>query len=111
MVIRLLLAILIGTTLIGAPAVQAAITMPCDVVASGITVHQPSADRTPASVPCKAKMPGCADMLGCGLSASLLVRVVEGTNEQVWRPAAYWPVADCLEGLFVKPDLSPPIAI
>jgi len=109
--IRLLFAIVIGTTLIGAPVAQAAIAMPCDTTVADATIHQLSSGHAPTSIPCKEKMPGCADMLGCGFNASLYVRTAMTTDRQIWTQAAYWPVADLLEGLFVKPDLGPPITI
>jgi hypothetical protein len=108
--IRVFFAILIATALVGAPAVQAAAAMSCDTTVASMAGHPPSGHfRTPA--PCKEKMPGCTDMLGCGVSASLDARVAVATNEQVWTPATYWPIAGSLDGLVVTPDLGPPITI
>ena len=109
--IRSLLAILIAMVLIGAPGVPAAIAMPCDTIVASATDHQQLAGHHPNSTPCKEKMLGCAEMLGCGLTASLHVRDTVVSNQPIWVPAVYWPVADSLEGLFLKPDLGPPISI
>jgi hypothetical protein len=109
--IRSLLAILIAMVLIGAPGVRAAIAMPCDTIVANAADHQQLSGHLPNSTPCKEKTPGCAEMLGCGLTASLHVRVTVVSNQPIWAPAVYWPVADLLEGLFLKPDLGPPISI
>jgi hypothetical protein len=108
--IRLMFAMLIATVLIGAPVVQAAVTMSCDTTVASMADHRPSG-HSQAPTPCKEKMPGCADVLSCGFSASLNARITIATNEQVWASAVYWPIADLLEGLVVKPDLGPPITI
>jgi hypothetical protein len=111
--IRSLLAIFVATVLIGAPAVQAMITMPCQTAVTSTTDHPlPSAKAPdPMSAPCKGTMPGCADMLGCGPSASLPVQVTAVAHKLIWTSAAYQAVADLHEGLSVKPYLGPPITI
>jgi hypothetical protein len=109
--IRSLLAILIATVLIGAPGVPAAIAMPCDTIVASAADHQQLSGHLPNSIPCKEKMSGCTDMLGCGLTASLHARVTVVSNQPIWAPAVYWPVADSLEGLVLKPHLGPPNSI
>jgi hypothetical protein len=111
--IRLLFAIVIGTALMGAPAVQAAIAMPCDTVVTNIADHLLSSGRAPASAPapCKGTMPGCADMLGCGLSAGLPAHAATLSQKLTWTSAVYWSIADARKGVSVKPDLGPPITI
>ena len=109
--IRSLLAMLVAVSLAGAPAIQAAIAMPCDAMIMSAADHQLSDGNTPASMPCKEKMPGCANMVGCGVSASSSVRTSMVINQPFWTAATYWPVADLLEGLSIQPDLGPPIAI
>lgn len=109
--LRVLFAVLIAAALVGAPAVQAAVAAPCGTTTvTGMTDQRP-AGHSQAPTPCKEKMPGCAGMLGCGVNASLGVRVALATNDQVWTAAAYWPIAGSLDGLVVKPDLGPPITI
>lgn len=103
--IRLLLAILIGTTLIGTPTVQAARASNCDAVVAGV---DSSGD---APTPCSGKMPGCASMPGCGQGVSSLARIAVVADNRVWRAAIYWPKNELLDGLDVKPDHGPPIAI
>jgi hypothetical protein len=111
--IRLLFAIVIGTALIGAPAVQAMIATPCDTVVTATPDHMLSSGQAPASVPvpCKGTMPGCADMVGCGVSTGLPARVTVLSHKLTWTPAIYRAIADAHEGLTVKPDLGPPITI
>jgi hypothetical protein len=109
--IRSLLAILVATVLIGAPAVQATIDMPCHmVVATGDQVSSAQAPD-PMPAPCKGTMPGCADMFVCGLSAALPTHVTVASHKLLWTLAAYGAVADSREGLSVQPDLVPPITI
>jgi hypothetical protein len=110
--INLLFAIVIGTALIGAPAVQAATAMPCATIVTTAPDHALSAGKAPtlAPAPCKA-MRGCADMLGCGLSAGLPTHSTALSQERTWISTAYRAIADAHEGLSVKPDLGPPIAI
>jgi hypothetical protein len=110
--IRLLFAIVIGTALVGAPAVQAATAMPCATVVTIDPDHTLSAGKASTSVPtpCKA-MPGCADMLGCGLSAGLPAHIGALSQERAWTSTVYRAIADAHEGLSVKPDLGPPITI
>jgi hypothetical protein len=111
--IRLLFAILIGTTLTGAPAVQAAIALPCDTVATSAPDHLLSSGHAPASAPtpCKGTMAGCADMLGCGLSTGLPAHATAAAHKLTWISAVYRAIADARVGLSVKPDLGPPITI
>ena len=111
--IRSLLAILVATVLIGAPAVQAMITMPCQTVAASATDHQLSSAQAqdPMSAPCEGTMPGCVDMLGCGLNASLPFQVTTVAHKLIWISAAYQAVSELHEGLSVKPYLGPPITI
>ncbi|HLZ66542.1 MAG TPA: hypothetical protein VKQ29_09940 [Aliidongia sp.] len=108
--IRVIFVILIGMALVGAPLVQAAVAMPCGPTPAGMADQSP-ADHSQAPTPCKEKMSGCAQMLGCGVSAGLEAPAIVATNEQAWTPAVYWPVASLLEGLHLKPDLGPPIVI
>jgi hypothetical protein len=108
--IRVMFALLIGLALVGAPMLQAAVAAPCGPAMAGMADPSP-AEQSPAPAPCKEKMPGCAQMLGCGVSASLEARAIVATDEQAWTPAVYWPVAGLFEGLRLKPDLGPPIAI
>ena len=108
--IRSVLAILIATVLIAAPAVQAA-AMPCDTdVTSAPDLQHPS-DHDQKSKSCNDKMSSCVDILGCGLNAGLPGRIAMTTSQAVWTSAAYWPVADLLAGLSVEPNLGPPISI
>lgn len=108
--IRLVLAILIATVLIAAPAVQA-LAMPCDTdVASAPDLQHPF-DHNQKSTSCNDKMSSCIDMLGCGQSAGLPGRIAMTIGQAVWTSAAYSSVADLLEGLSVEPDLGPPISI
>jgi hypothetical protein len=109
--VRVLFAVLIATALIGAPAVQAAIAVPCGATTVTGMTDQRLAGHSQAPTPCKEKMPGCAGMLGCGVNVSLGVRVALATNDQVWMPTVYWPIAGSLDGLVVKPDLGPPITV
>src|SRR5258708_20371870 len=109
--VRSLLAILIATVLIGAPGVRAVIAMPCDAIVANAADHLQLSGHLPNSTPCKEKMPGCAEMLSCGLTASLHVRVTVVSNQPIVLPALYCPVAGSLGGLSLKPDLGPPISI
>lgn len=109
MIIRLL-AIVIVAILVGAPTVQAAVAMSCDTAVNVAPSHSVSTTHASSPAPCKAVMAGCAEMLGCGLSANLRVRVATAT-QVAWTAVAYWPVLGSLQGLFVKPDLGPPITI
>ncbi len=111
--IRSLLAILIATVLIGAPAVQAAITMPCQTIVASTPDYQMSSGQAPAPTPtpCKGVMPGCADMLSCNLGAGLPAHVTAVAYKLIWTSVAYRTLADALEGLTVEPDLGPPITI
>jgi hypothetical protein len=108
---RLLFAILISTSLTGAPVVQAAIAMTCDTVVTSVPDHLLSSGQASASAPCKGTMPGCADMLGCGITAGLPARVTAKAHKLTWTSAVYRAIADAREGLSVKPDLGPPITI
>jgi len=111
--IRLLFAVLVGTALIGAPAVQAAIAMPCETVVTSAPNHPLSSGQTPAPAPapCKGVMPGCADMLGCAITAGLPPRITATAHKIFWTSITYKAVADWLEGLSIKPYLGPPITI
>ncbi len=110
--INLLFAIVIGTALVGAPAVQAAAVMPCATAVTTNPDHTLSAGKAPTSAPTPCKvMPGCVDMLGCGLSAGLPAHIAALSQERAWTSTAYRAIADAHEGLSVKPDLGPPIAI
>jgi hypothetical protein len=108
---RRLFAIVIAMALMGAPAVQATITQPCDTVAASVSDHQLLSGQTPAPTPCKGMMPGCPDMLGCTLSAGLPTYAAAMAQELIWIPIAYRAITDAREGLSVKPDLGPPITI
>jgi hypothetical protein len=111
--IRSLLAILIATVLIGAPAVQATTDMPCHMVVASATGDQLSSTQAPDPVPApfKGTMPGCTDVLVCGLSAALPAHVTTTSREPIWTSASYGAVVDSREGLSVQPDLVPPITI
>jgi hypothetical protein len=111
--IRLLSAILVGAALIGAPAVRAAIAMPCDTVVTSTPDHLLSSGQTPAPAPapCKGAMPGCADMLGCAITAGLPPRITATAHKFIWTSITYQMVADWREGLSIKPYLGPPITI
>jgi hypothetical protein len=109
--IRSLLAISVAVVLLGAPVAQAAIAMPCDTLVAGATDYQHLSGTGPNSMPGNDKLPGCTGMLGCWVSASLPGRVAVTTRQTMWTSAAYWPVADCLDGLSIKPELGPPITI
>ena len=111
--IRSLLAILIATVLIGAPAVQATIDMPCHMVVASATGDQLSSTQAPDPMPtpCKGTMPGCTDVIVCGLSAALPAHVTATSHEPIWTSASYGAVVDSREGLSVQPDLVPPITI
>jgi hypothetical protein len=112
-VIRQLLAIAIAILLVGAPTVQATITMPCDTVVTGAPDHQLSTGSTPTQipVPCKGMMPGCADMLGCAVTAGLPAHVTGAAHMLIWSSVAYQAVVSWHEGLSIKPYLGPPITI
>lgn len=109
--VRLLLALLIAGALVGAPAVQAAATVPCSTTIAGATnpLHASGYDQN--SVPCNDKMPSCVDMLGCGPGVSLPAHTAPTVSLLTWTRAAYFPAADLLDGLSVEPDLGPPISI
>jgi hypothetical protein len=111
--IRQLFAIVIATMLVGAPTVQATITMPCDAVVAGAPDHQLSTGSAPTQipVPCKGMMPGCADMLACALTAGLPAHVTATAHKLIWTSVAYRAVADRHEGVSIKPYLDPPITI
>jgi hypothetical protein len=111
--IRLLFAILIGTALMGPPAVQAAIARPCETVVTSASGHLLSSGQAPASAPapCKGTMPACIDMLGCGLSAGLPAKAPTLSHKLTWTSAIFPVLADAREGRSVKPDLGPPITI
>ena len=106
--IRQLFAILVAAVLIGAPAAQAMIVMPCDTVAASATGHKPP---NQAPTPCNEMTAGCADMLGCGLSAPLPANVTAAAHELIWIKAAYPAISDAHQGLSIEPDLGPPITI
>jgi hypothetical protein len=112
-VIRHLLAIVIAMLLVGAPTVQATITMPCDTVVSSAPDQQLSSGSVPIQtpVPCKGMMPGCADMLGCAVTAGLPAHVTATADKLIWTSVAYRTVADRHEGVSIKPYLDPPITI
>jgi hypothetical protein len=109
--VRSIIAILVATVLIGAPGVQATITLPCQMAATNAAGHQQPASQAPQpmSSPCKEMMPGCTDMLGCGPSAGLLVQATAVAHRLVETLATYEAVADPQEGRSVKPYLGPPI--
>jgi hypothetical protein len=111
--IRQLLAILMVAVLIGAPAAQAAFTAPCNAVVANVSDQQSLSGQTsaPTPMPCKGTMPGCLDMLDCGLSAGLPVQAVGESQKPIWTSAVYPISIDTHEGLSVKPDLGPPITI
>ena len=110
--IRSAVALLIAVALIGAPAMQAAAAMPCGMTAATSAAdHPPGSDHGPVSSPCTDKMPGCADMLGCGIGASLQAPAPVLMAQPAWTLVAYWPVTEQLNGLSVQPDLGPPITI
>ena len=116
--IRQLLAILLAAVLVGAPAVQAAFAPPCHTVVAGISDHQLRSDQvsvptpTPCNeMPCNGLMPGCLDMLDCGLNAGLRVQAVGEGQELVWTSAVYQIGIDAHVGLTIKPDLGPPITV
>ena len=112
-VARQLLAIVIAILLVGAPTVQATITMPCDTVVTSAPDHQLSSGSVPIQtpVPCKGMMPGCADMLGCAVTAGLPAHVTATAHQLIWTSVAYRTVADRHEGVSIKPYLDPPITI
>jgi hypothetical protein len=111
--IRSLVAILVVTVLIGAPAVQAMFAVPCQNVVMSATDQQLSSAQPPASTPapCKGMMPGCADMLGCGIDASLPVQVPTAAHRLIWTSLSYQANADWHEGLSEPPYVGPPITI
>jgi hypothetical protein len=108
--IKSVLAILIATAFIVAPAVQAA-AMPCDTDVTSVPDLQHPSGHDHKSTSCNNKMSTCVDIPGCGLSAGLPGRIAMTTSQAVWTSAAYWPVADLLAGLSVEPNLGPPISI
>jgi len=116
--IRQLLAIMMVAVLIGAPAVQAAFAPPCRTVIAGASDRQLVSDHAsvPApmpcnGMPCNGMMPGCLDMLDCGLNAGLPVQAVGESQKLIRISAVYRIGIDTHEGLTVKPDLGPPITI
>jgi hypothetical protein len=116
--IRQVLAILMVAVLVGAPAVQAAFALPCHTVVAGVSDVQLLSDQasvptpTPCNgMPCNGMMPGCLDMLDCGLNAGLPVQAVGESQEFIWTSAVYRIGIDTHEGLTIKPDLGPPITV
>jgi hypothetical protein len=111
--IRQLLAIVIAILLVGAPTVQATITMPYDTVVTSAPDHQLSSGSVPIQtpVPCKGMMPGCSDMLGCAVTAGLPAHVTGAAHMLIWTLVAYRAVVGWHEGLSIKPYLGPPITI
>jgi hypothetical protein len=116
--IRQLLAILMAAVLVGAPAAQAAFAPPCHAVVAGVSDHQLLSDQasvptpTPCNgMPCNGMMPGCLDMLDCGLNAGLPAQAAGESQELIWTSAVYRISVDTHEGLTVKPDLGPPITV
>lgn len=109
--IRLVFAIVIATLLVGAPTAQATIMMPCDTVVTSAPDHQLSSESVPIQtpVPCKGMMPGCADMLGCVVTAALPVHVTGAAHMLIWTSVAYRAVVGWHEGLSIKPYLGPPL--
>jgi hypothetical protein len=106
---RTLSAILIVAVLIGAPGVQATVTMPCQTTITSAASDPQSAsqDQNPTSSPCKQMMPGCTDMLGCGPGAYLSVQDTAVAHNAVETTAAYEVIAASGKGLSVKPYLHP----
>jgi hypothetical protein len=111
--IRQLFAILMVAMLMGAPALQAAFPAPCHAAAANVSDHQSLSDQTsvPPPMPCEGTMPGCVDMLDCGLTAGLPAQAVGESQKLVWTSAVFPISTDAHEGLSVKPDLGPPITI
>jgi hypothetical protein len=116
--IRHLLAILMVAVLVGAPAARAAFAPPCHAVVAGVSDHQllPDQASAPAPTPCNGMpgngmMPGCLDMLDCGLNAGLPVQAAGERQEFIWTSAIFRIGIDTHEGLTVKPDLGPPITV
>jgi hypothetical protein len=116
--IRQLLAILMVAVLIGAPAVQAAFAPPCRTVIAGASDRQLLSDHasvptpTPCTgTPCKGMMPGCLDMLDCGINSGLPIQAVGVSHKLTWTSAVYRISTDTHEGLTVELDLHPPITI
>ena len=116
--IRHLLAILMVAVLVGVPAAQAAFAPPCHTVVAGVSDHQLLSDHasiptpTPCNgMPCNGMMPGCLDMLDCGLNAGLPVQAVGESQEFIWTSAVYRISIDTHEGLTIKPDLGPPVTV
>lgn len=109
--IRQMFAILIAMVLIGAPAVQATMAMPCDTGVTSNPGRQLSTGQAPApaTTPCKGMVVGCDGMLGCGFSAGLLDHGTAVAHRLTWTSAAYRAVSDVHEGLSIVPDLGPPI--
>jgi hypothetical protein len=109
--IRRLFAIVIATMLVGAPTVQATITMPCDTVVTSAPDHQLSSGSVPVQtpVPCKGMMPGCADMLSCAVTAGLPAHVSGAAHMLIWTSVAYRAVVSWHEGLSIKTYVGPPL--
>ena len=112
-VIRQLFAIVIATMLVGVPAVQATVTVPCDAVVTSASDHHLSSGSAPTqtSVPCKGMMPGCTDMCGCAVTAGLPAHVTGTAHKLIWTSVAYRTVFGWHEGLSLKPYLGPPVTI
>ena len=113
---RQLLSILMVVALIGAPAAQAAFAPPCRNVVAGALDRQLLSENASAPVPCNGMpcngmMPGCLDMLDCGVNAGLPVQGVGQSQKLIWTSAEYPIGIDMHEGLTVKPDLGPPITV
>jgi hypothetical protein len=110
---RSLVAIVVAAVLIGAPAVQATPIMPCQNMVTGVTNQQMSSAQAPDPIfaPCKGTMPGCADMFGCGIDASLPAQVWAVAHKLIWISLSYQGDADSREGLSVPPYVGPPITI
>jgi hypothetical protein len=87
--------------------------MPCDTVVASVPDHQLSSGLVPirTPVPCKGMMPGCADMLGCAVTAGLPAHVTATAHKLIWTSVAYRAVVSWHEGVSIKPYLDPPITI
>jgi hypothetical protein len=117
-VFKQLLAILMMAVLIGAPAVQAAFAPSCHTIIVNASDYHLLSEQNSVSAPapcngtpCNEMMPGCLDMLDCGLNTGLPVQAVGASQKLIWTTAVYRISSDLHEGLTVEPDLGPPITI
>ena len=81
--------------------------VPCDMM-------DMKTDTAPAGapdMPCKGKIPDCADSLGCAVFVDLPARPHGAPVAVHWTKVAWSAAQPSLAGLTLEPELTPPIAI